>query len=100
MGDTSAAIRDPIFFRWHKFIDDLFFLHKIKLPPYTPKELEFTKVRIDSVKVQVKSKVTHILTAEKHPQSSEVGHCAEIQWRILHTSQNNFRNFKGSSRPM
>ena len=60
MGDTSAAIRDPIFFRWHKFIDDLFFLHKIKLPPYTPKELEFTKVRIDSVKVQVKSKVTHI----------------------------------------
>ncbi|XP_038068636.1 hemocyanin AA6 chain-like isoform X2 [Patiria miniata] len=53
MGDTSAAIRDPIFFRWHKFVDDLFFLHKIKLTPYNQTDLEFQNVQVDSVQVQV-----------------------------------------------
>ncbi|XP_022111514.1 hemocyanin AA6 chain-like [Acanthaster planci] len=56
MGDTAAAIRDPMFFRWHKFVDDLFFLHKIKLTPYTEAELSFEKVKVDSVKLQIGGK--------------------------------------------
>ena len=51
MGDTAAAIRDPIFFRWHKFIDDLFYLHKIKLAPYTETDLGFQNVVVDNVNV-------------------------------------------------
>ena len=40
MGDTSTAMRDPVFFRWHKFIDSLFqeFI-ETRLPPYSTKEV-------------------------------------------------------------
>jgi tyrosinase len=34
MGVTSAAIRDPIFFRWHKLIDDIYFSYQETLPTY------------------------------------------------------------------
>lgn len=35
MGDSGTAMRDPIFYRWHAYIDDLFQLHKGSLPRYT-----------------------------------------------------------------
>ena len=34
MGDSATAMRDPVFYRWHAYIDDLFNLYKTKLPPY------------------------------------------------------------------
>jgi tyrosinase len=34
MGDSATAMRDPVFYRWHAYIDDIFNLYKIKLPPY------------------------------------------------------------------
>lgn len=33
IGDPAIDMRDPIFFRWHAFIDDLFQEHKQRLPP-------------------------------------------------------------------
>lgn len=33
IGDSSTAMRDPVFYRWHAFIDDLFQEHKQRLPP-------------------------------------------------------------------
>ncbi|XP_062544364.1 phenoloxidase 8-like [Armigeres subalbatus] len=39
MGDTSTAMRDPIFYRWHKYVDQIFRRHKNSLPPYTFTEL-------------------------------------------------------------
>lgn len=35
MGDNRTAMRDPLFYRWHTFIDDVFVEHKKLLPPYT-----------------------------------------------------------------
>ena len=35
MGDTATAMRDPVFYRWHAFIDDIFQEHKNTLPRYT-----------------------------------------------------------------
>lgn len=32
MGDSSTAMRDPVFYRWHAYIDDLFQEHKQRLP--------------------------------------------------------------------
>lgn len=32
IGDSSTAMRDPIFYRWHAFVDDLFQEHKQRLP--------------------------------------------------------------------
>lgn len=35
MGDNTTAMRDPIFYRWHAFIDDIFQSFKSTLPRYT-----------------------------------------------------------------
>lgn len=34
MGDTSTAMRDPMFYRWHKYIDHMFTQYKNTLGPY------------------------------------------------------------------
>lgn len=34
MGDTSTALRDPAFYRWHKYLDQLFDQYKRTLGPY------------------------------------------------------------------
>ncbi|CAH1402251.1 unnamed protein product [Nezara viridula] len=52
MGDTSTAMRDPIFYRWHAFIDDLCQEHKNTLPRYTTQQLGYSGVRVASVEVQ------------------------------------------------
>ncbi|RHZ77122.1 hypothetical protein Glove_185g25 [Diversispora epigaea] len=33
MGDNKTASRDPIFYRWHRYVDDLFVRYQSKLPP-------------------------------------------------------------------
>ncbi|WP_407809600.1 tyrosinase family protein, partial [Staphylococcus aureus] len=35
MSDTSTSLRDPIFYRWHRFIDNIFQEYKCSLPCYT-----------------------------------------------------------------
>ncbi|CAL8134690.1 unnamed protein product [Orchesella dallaii] len=34
MGDVSTAMRDPAFYRWHKYLDHIFDLYKQTLPEY------------------------------------------------------------------
>lgn len=43
MGDSATAMRDPIFYRWHAYIDDLFQEHKQRLPQVSLKYLK-TKI--------------------------------------------------------
>ncbi|XP_038212997.1 phenoloxidase subunit 1-like isoform X2 [Zerene cesonia] len=52
MGDSATAMRDPVFYRWHAYVDDLFQLYKNKLPPYTTDKLDFPGVRVASVSVE------------------------------------------------
>ncbi|XP_066901603.1 phenoloxidase 1 [Halyomorpha halys] len=52
MGDPATAMRDPIFYRWHAFVDDIFQEHKNTLPRYTVQQLEYSGVKITSVEVQ------------------------------------------------
>nr|BBM95984.1 tyrosinase 1 [Plautia stali] len=52
MGDPATAMRDPIFYRWHAFVDDIFQEHKNTLPRYTQQQLEYSGVKITSVEVQ------------------------------------------------
>lgn len=42
MGDSATAMRDPVFYRWHAFIDDVFQEFKQTLPTYTGPQV-FTK---------------------------------------------------------
>ena len=39
MGETVTAMRDPIFYRWHKMIDSLFQQFKSNLQPYTKEQV-------------------------------------------------------------
>ena len=54
MGDVTTAMRDPIFYRWHSFIDAVFRRHKNRLNPYNPAtDFAFNGVTVNSVRVQV-----------------------------------------------
>jgi hypothetical protein len=35
MGDPATAMRDPIFYRWHAYTDDIFQEFKATIPTYT-----------------------------------------------------------------
>ena len=52
MGDTVTAMRDPVFYRWHKFTDSLFQQFKSTLTPYTPAQLTVADVTLDHVEVR------------------------------------------------
>lgn len=36
-GDLTITLRDPSFFRWHAFVDDMFQEHKQRLPQVNSK---------------------------------------------------------------
>ncbi|XP_063628353.1 phenoloxidase subunit 1-like isoform X1 [Cydia splendana] len=52
MGDSATAMRDPIFYRWHSYVDDIFNLHKAKLTPYSKQQLDFPSVRVSSISIE------------------------------------------------
>lgn len=52
MADLAVQMRDPVFYRWHTHLDDLFQVHKEKLPPYTTQQLDFSGVVVGKVQVQ------------------------------------------------
>jgi hypothetical protein len=45
MGTTATAIRDPIFFRWHKLIDDIYDNHRKTLAPHDFSDAPAVKIR-------------------------------------------------------
>lgn len=51
MGDTAVAMRDPVFYRWHKYIDDIFQELQNMFTRYTVQQLDFPGVTISSVDV-------------------------------------------------
>ncbi|XP_063586493.1 phenoloxidase subunit 1-like [Penaeus indicus] len=46
MSEPVTSIRDPIFFRWHKHIDDLFETYKVSQRPYSRFELSLSGVQL------------------------------------------------------
>lgn len=52
IGDPTTAMRDPIFYRIHAFIDELFQEFKAKLPPYPISYLRFPDVNIVTVETE------------------------------------------------
>ncbi|KAH8396747.1 hypothetical protein KR215_003503, partial [Drosophila sulfurigaster] len=53
MGDVTTAMRDPIFYRWHGFIDNVFNKHKALLPVYTNDELSFNGINVTYVEAKI-----------------------------------------------
>lgn len=52
MGDLATAMRDPIFYRWHSYIDDMFQEHKATLPKYEVSRLDYPGISVDTVEVE------------------------------------------------
>lgn len=55
MGDSATAMRDPVFYRWHAYVDDIFQEHKELLPAYNTQQLGHQGVSITAVIVQPES---------------------------------------------
>nr|ACC69184.1 pro-phenol oxidase [Bombyx mandarina] len=52
MGDSATAMRDPVFYRWHAYIDDIFHLYKYKLTPYGNDRLGLPQHQVSSVSIE------------------------------------------------
>lgn len=54
MGDLATVMRDPVFYRWHSFVDFVFLRHKNLLPPYNPAtDFDFSGVSVESINVKI-----------------------------------------------
>lgn len=54
IGDVTTAMRDPAFYRWHAFIEQVFVKYKESLSPYiVSKDLAFEGISVKAVDVQI-----------------------------------------------
>ncbi|XP_049838944.1 phenoloxidase 2-like [Schistocerca gregaria] len=51
VADPATNMRDPVFYRWHAFVDGIFQRHKSVLPRYNVQQLNFDGVRVAAVEV-------------------------------------------------
>nr|CCA94915.1 hemocyanin subunit a [Euphrynichus bacillifer] len=73
MTDTATSLRDPIFYRFHRFIDNMFLEYKATLPSYTKEQLSFADVEVVGVKVNaIDTDVVRTFTRE---DELELVHC-------------------------
>ncbi|XP_015123559.1 phenoloxidase 1 [Diachasma alloeum] len=61
MGDSATAMRDPVFYRWHAFINDIFLEHKTTLPAYERNQLEYPGIEISGLQVATPNQTPNIL---------------------------------------
>nr|Q8IFJ8.1 RecName: Full=Hemocyanin subunit B; Flags: Precursor [Scutigera coleoptrata]CAD55132.1 hemocyanin subunit B [Scutigera coleoptrata] len=52
MYDVATSARDPLFYQWHKFIDNLFHEYKDALKAYSSEDLTYNDITIEEVNVQ------------------------------------------------
>ena len=81
MGDTSTAMRDPIFYRWHKFIDNLFQQFKATLHPYSKAQLTLPGIHLTQVEIINKTKLKPhniLFTGKSFPKYYNTPHTKKI----------------------
>ncbi|CAL4088994.1 unnamed protein product, partial [Meganyctiphanes norvegica] len=62
MGNEWTSVRDPTFFRLHKFIDNTVQIHKKMLPQYNISELSMDGVEVMSIEVYSRGKTGQLQT--------------------------------------
>ncbi|XP_068145500.1 phenoloxidase 2 [Drosophila tropicalis] len=62
MGDSSTAMRDPVFYRWHAYIDRIFQEHKSRLSAYTEPQLNYSGISITGIQVATNGGQPNVLT--------------------------------------
>ncbi|XP_058460053.1 phenoloxidase 8-like [Malaya genurostris] len=53
MGELSTVQRDPAFYLWHSFVDDILVRHKDSLTPYTAADLTFPGISVTDLNVML-----------------------------------------------
>lgn len=62
MAEAATAMRDPVFYRWHAYIDDIFEVYKTRLPPYEASKLSYEGISITGLHVDSDDKKKNILS--------------------------------------
>ncbi|GFY61043.1 hemocyanin A chain [Trichonephila inaurata madagascariensis] len=73
MTDTATSLRDPIFYRFHRFIDNVFQEYKKTLPVYSRDNLTFPDIEITESKVN--AKITNVIHTFIREDELELTHC-------------------------
>lgn len=53
MGDVATAMRDPVFYRWHGYLDTIWQRYKSTLPKYSDSKLGYNDITVNSVIVKI-----------------------------------------------
>ncbi|GFS43492.1 hemocyanin G chain [Trichonephila inaurata madagascariensis] len=69
MSDTSTSLRDPIFYRWHRFVDNIFQQYKSTLQPYTWEQVHLDH---EPFSITVNSENTQTRHSPGAPKYSEI----------------------------
>ncbi|CAL1261552.1 unnamed protein product [Larinioides sclopetarius] len=80
MSDTSTSLRDPIFYRYHRFIDNIFQEYKSTLKSYDKAQLDFPGVSI--VNVTVKAKLPNIVNTYMKEDELELSHGVSLKGQV------------------
>ncbi|XP_043646065.1 phenoloxidase 2 [Drosophila teissieri] len=80
MGDVTTAMRDPIFYRWHGFIDSVFNKFKTRLDPYNASELKFDGVTVDYIEAKIGKSNTTANTLVTYWQKSSADLAAGLDF--------------------
>nr|CAC44753.1 hemocyanin subunit 5 [Cupiennius salei] len=72
MSDTSTSLRDPIFYRWHRFVDNIFQQYKATLHPYTQEDLSFPGIKVLSA--QVNARQANVVTTYMKDDLLDLSH--------------------------
>ncbi|XP_076338209.1 hemocyanin B chain-like isoform X2 [Tachypleus tridentatus] len=94
MSDTATSLRDPIFYRWHRFIDNMFQDYKETLPHYNHSDLEFPGIEITKVLVKAKH-INNIDTFKSYSlldlsHAYEFGRSGAVKVRFSHLNHEDF----------
>lgn len=60
MADVATAMRDPVFYRWHAFIDTIFIKFKNQQQSYQTADLAFSGINVTTVNVRITSRSPNV----------------------------------------
>ncbi|XP_015923309.1 hemocyanin A chain [Parasteatoda tepidariorum] len=94
MNDTATSLRDPIFYRFHRFIDNVFQEYKKTLPVYDKDNLNFQGVSVTGITVN--AKIQNVIHTFFREDELELSHCfqfgtpASVRARYHHLDHESF----------
>uniref|UniRef100_A0A1W7RAE9 Hemocyanin subunit 3a n=1 Tax=Hadrurus spadix TaxID=141984 RepID=A0A1W7RAE9_9SCOR len=76
MTDTATSLRDPIFYRYHRFIDNMFQEYKATLHSYSHEQLNFPDIEVTGVTVNART--NDVINTFLRENELELTHASQI----------------------